>query len=45
MTLQLDDSELANNPNTRLPICIALDTSGSMAGTKIKELNRINFKR
>ena len=40
MTLQLDDSELANNPNTRLPICIALDTSGSMAGTKIKELNR-----
>ena len=40
MTLQLDDSELANNPNTRVPICIALDTSGSMAGTKIKELNR-----
>jgi hypothetical protein len=30
MTLQLDDSELANNPNTRVPICIALDVSGSI---------------
>ena len=40
MTLKLDDSELANNPNTRVPICIALDTSGSMVGTKIAELNR-----
>jgi len=38
--LQLDDSELANNPNTRIPICIALDVSGSMIGTKIDELNR-----
>lgn len=40
MTLQLDDSELANNPNTRVPICIALDVSGSMHGNKIDELNR-----
>ena len=40
MTLQLDDSELANNPNTRVPICIALDVSGSMNGKKIDELNR-----
>ena len=38
--LQLDDSELANNPNTRIPICIALDVSGSMDGKKIDELNR-----
>ena len=38
--LKLDDSELANNPNTRIPICIALDVSGSMIGTKIDELNR-----
>ena len=38
--LKLHDSELANNPTTRVPICIALDTSGSMGGTKIKELNR-----
>ena len=38
--LQLDDSELANNPNTRIPICIALNTSGSMDGKKIDELNR-----
>jgi len=40
MTLKLDDSELANNPNTRVPICIALDVSGSMHGNKIDELNR-----
>ena len=38
--LKLHDSELANNPNTRIPICIALDISGSMDGKKIDELNR-----
>ena len=38
--LKLHDSELANNPNTRIPICIALDVSGSMDGKKIDELNR-----
>ena len=38
--LQLDDSELAINPNPRVPICIALDVSGSMDGKKIDELNR-----
>ena len=38
--LQLDDSELAINPNPRVPICIALDVSGSMNGKKIDELNR-----
>ena len=40
MTLKLDDSELANNPNIRLPICLVLDTSGSMIGPKIDELNK-----
>ena len=40
MQLQIDDMELANNPNTRIPICIALNTSGSMDGKKIDELNR-----
>ena len=38
MQLQIDDMELANNPNTRIPICIALNTSGSMDGKKIDEL-------
>ena len=40
MQLQMDDMELANNPHTRIPICIALNTSGSMDGKKIDELNR-----
>lgn len=40
MTLKLDDRELANNPNIRLPICLVLDTSGSMRGQKIDTLNQ-----
>jgi len=38
--LTIFDSELANNPNKRVPICIALDTSYSMDGEKIHALNR-----
>lgn len=40
MSLILDDRELAINPNPRVPIVIALDTSGSMTGAKIDELNK-----
>ena len=40
MSLILDDRELAINPNPRVPIVIALDTSGSMIGNKIDELNK-----
>ena len=36
---QLRLDELSDNPTARVPICLALDTSGSMAGTKIAELN------
>jgi uncharacterized protein YegL len=32
-------AELADNPSARVPICLALDTSGSMKGSKIDELN------
>lgn len=37
--LQLRHNELADNPTPRVPVCLALDVSGSMAGTKINELN------
>lgn len=37
MDIKLKD--LADNPTTRVPICILLDTSGSMQGMPIKELN------
>ena len=40
MSLILEDRELAINPNPRVPIVIALDTSGSMIGNKIDELNK-----
>ena len=40
MSLILDDNELAINPNPRVPIVIALDTSGSMTGAKINALNK-----
>ena len=32
--------DLADNPTTRVPICVLLDTSGSMEGTPIEELNK-----
>lgn len=37
--LKLRLEELTDNSNARLPICLALDTSGSMDGAKLKELN------
>ena len=37
LKLRLD--ELTDNPSARLPVCLALDTSSSMAGTKLDELN------
>jgi uncharacterized protein YegL len=37
LRLRLD--ELTENPTARVPVCLALDTSGSMAGAKILELN------
>ena len=40
MTLKLDDSELANNPNPRLLICFVFDVSGSISGHKIDEINK-----
>ena len=33
-------SNLIENPTTRLPICLCLDTSGSMDGSPINELNK-----
>ncbi|WP_297632366.1 VWA domain-containing protein [uncultured Clostridium sp.] len=35
--LKLED--LVNNPTARIPVCLCLDTSGSMDGKPIKELN------
>ena len=32
--------DLVDNPTTRVPVCLCLDTSGSMRGTPIDELNR-----
>lgn len=37
MRLRLE--ELTENPTARIPVCLALDTSGSMEGSKISELN------
>jgi uncharacterized protein YegL len=31
--------ELVSNPTARVPVCLCLDTSGSMTGAPIKELN------
>ena len=35
--LRLED--LVNNPTARVPVCLCLDTSGSMQGDPIRELN------
>lgn len=37
--LKLRLEELTDNSNARLPICLALDTSSSMNGNKLKELS------
>jgi uncharacterized protein YegL len=38
--LILYDKDLAENPTARIPICLVLDTSGSMDGAPIEELNK-----
>lgn len=37
--LRLEQDDLVINPTARVPICLCLDVSGSMAGDPIKELN------
>lgn len=37
--LQLRLDELTDNPTARVPVCLALDISGSMVGPKMVELN------
>lgn len=37
--LELRIDELADNPTARVPVCLVLDTSGSMGGEPIRELN------
>lgn len=39
MSLELQKIEFANNPEPRCPVILLLDTSGSMAGASITELN------
>lgn len=38
--MELRIEELADNPSARVPVCLVLDTSASMNGEKILELNR-----
>ena len=37
LLVRLED--LINNPTARVPVCLCLDTSGSMDGQPINELN------
>ena len=37
--LILYDQDLADNPTARIPVCLVLDTSSSMEGLPINELN------
>ena len=37
LLVRLED--LVNNPTARVPVCLCLDTSGSMGGMPIDELN------
>jgi len=39
MNMDLNKSDLADNPTNRVPICLLLDISGSMDGAPINELN------
>ncbi len=36
--MQLSDDDLVTNPTPRVPVCLCLDVSGSMAGAPIEEL-------
>lgn len=36
----LRKEDLTNNPTARVPVCLCLDVSGSMAGSPIEELNK-----
>lgn len=38
--LSFEDSDLVSNPTPRVPVCLCLDVSGSMAGMPITELAR-----
>ena len=38
MALNIQADDLVENPTPRLPVCLCLDTSGSMLGDKINEL-------
>ena len=37
--LSIREKDLVENPNARVAICLVLDVSGSMYGSKINELN------
>ncbi len=37
--MEINESDLATNPTPRVPICLLLDTSASMDGDPIRELN------
>lgn len=37
--LTLHEDDLFDNPTARVPVCLCLDTSSSMAGAKIEQLN------
>jgi uncharacterized protein YegL len=37
-TLSINEQDLVENPTPRVPVCLCIDTSGSMGGTKIQEL-------
>ena len=39
MAIEINIEDLVNNPTTRVPVALVLDTSGSMAGGPIEELN------
>jgi uncharacterized protein YegL len=39
LVLRIRIDELADNPTARVPVCLVLDTSGSMVGAPIRELN------
>lgn len=40
VNITFDDIEFAENPEPRCPVVLLLDTSGSMSGSSIEELNR-----